>query len=360
MGLPEINIEFKRKATNAIKRSAMGIVALILKDDTQTLDTVIYNNVSELEASEWSPENADYIQKTFLGNPSKVIIERLDSTVIDYSAVQARLNNKRFNYLAIPNISDEDATTIAAWIKTKRDDEKKTFKAVLPNQAADHEGIINVTTEDIVVDERTYSASEYTARIAGILAGLSFTQSATYYVLDEVKSVAEVEDADAAIDAGELILINDGEKIKIGRGVNSLVTIPEKDVISEYIYKTEDFKKIKVLEVMDMVKDDIRDTFNDLYVGKVPNVYDNQVLFLTTVNTYFKDIADDDILDPNFNNHSTVNVEAQRKAWEKEGVDTTDWDEQKIKEMSFKSNVFVAGAIKIVDATEDLDFSIAI
>jgi hypothetical protein len=34
--------------------------------------------------------------------------------------------------------------------------------------------------------------------------------------------------------------------------------------------------------------------------------------------------------------------------------------DQEVKEMSFRSNVYVAGNIKITDAMEDLDFSIAI
>ena len=35
MGLPEINIMFKTKGLTAIKRSERGIVAVILKDDTE-------------------------------------------------------------------------------------------------------------------------------------------------------------------------------------------------------------------------------------------------------------------------------------------------------------------------------------
>jgi hypothetical protein len=352
MGLPEINIEFKGKAVSAIYRSAMGIVALILKDDTGAFDSKEYRDISELVETDWSAENVDYIKKTLLGTPSKVIVERIGAEALNYTEALTRLNSKKWNYLAIPAIAALDVSDVVSWIKSKRDNDKKTFKAVLPNIDADHEGVINFTTENIVVGEKTYSASEYTARIAGILAGLPFTRSATYFVLPEVEAITEAADPNAAIDAGELILVNDGDKFKIGRGVNSLTTTT--------IEKTEDFKKIKILEVMDMVLDDIRDTFNNQYVGKVPNTYDNQVLFFTSVNAYFKGLAGDEILDPSFENRATVNVDAQRLAWESIGTDTTDWDEQKVKEMSFKSKVFAAGRVKIVDAMEDLDFQIAI
>lgn len=352
MGLPEINIEFKGKAVSAIQRSSMGIVALILKDSTGDFDAKEYRSVEDLVQSDWSEENLDYIKKALLGTPSKVIVERIDSDSSTYNDALKRLGSKKWNYLAIPGIEEADVSDIASWIKSKRENDKKTFKAVLPNIDADHEGIINFTTKDIVAEGKTYSASEYTARIAGILAGLPFTRSATYFVLNEVESIDESETPDEDIDNGQLILINDGENIKIGRGVNSLVTTTTE--------KTEDFKKIKVVEVMDMIMDDIRDTFNDHYVGKVPNTYDNQVLFFTSVNAYFKDLAGDSILDPNFDNRAEVNVEAQRLAWESIGTDTSGWDDQTVKERSFKSNVYAAGSVKIVDAIEDLDFQITI
>ena len=352
MGLPQIDIEFAGKAVTAVQRSQLGIVTLILKDDTQTADTITYKSIEEVVSSEWSPKNLDYIQKTFLGKPSKIIVERLGTTAVDYNEALTRLSNKRFNYLAIPEIKDTDTTLISAWIKTKRDNDKKTFKAVLPNADADHEGVINFTTTGINVGGKDYSTAEYTARLAGIFAGLPFTRSSTYYELSEVDSITEIEDPNTAIDNGELILINDGEKIKIGRGVNSLTTTTTS--------KTEDFKSIKIMEAQDLIKDDIRTTYNDEYVGKVNNIYDNQVLFITSVNAYFKGLAGEEILDRNADNFAQINVNKQRLAWESIGTDTSSWDDQKVKETSFKKKVFLGGNLKIVDAMEDLDFEIAI
>lgn len=352
MGLPEINIEFIGKAVTAIKRSQLGIVALILKDDVQTADSLTYKSVEEVKTEQWSEDNLDYIQKTFMGTPSKIIIERLPTTAVDYNAALIRLNNKRFNYLAIPGIEEKDTTNIASWIKSKRTNQKKTFKAVLPNNDADHEGIINFTTSGIKVGDKDYTTAEYTARIAGIMAGLPFTRSSTYFELNEVDAINELEDPDKAVDDGELILINDGENIKIGRGVNSLTTTTGS--------KTEDFKSIRIMEVQDMIKDDIAMTFDKYYVGKLNNIYDNQVLFIRSINAYFAGLGDQEILDPNFANKAEVHVRKQRLAWEGIGTDTSEWDDQKVREMSFKRNVFLGGNVKIVDAMEDLDLDIAI
>jgi hypothetical protein len=352
LGLPEISITFSSLAVSAIQRSQRGIVALILKDDTDnSFNTKEYRNVTEINEADWTPTNLDYIKKAFLGAPSKIIVERMDTIATDYSAALTRLASKRWNYLAIPGIASGDVQTVATQVKTWRDTDKKTFKAVLPNSVSDYEGIINFVTEGIVVGSTTYSASQYTARIAGILAGLSLQRSATFYVLSEVESITESTDPDADIDAGKLILINDGEKIKIGRGVNSLTTTTTD--------KGADFKKIKIIEGHDLVQEDITRTFNDEYAGKVNNSYDNQVLLITAINAYLKGLQGD-VLDPAADNAVGVDVEAQRLAWEGIGTDTSEWDDQKVKETSFQSKVFLAGRLKFLDAVEDMVLKIQV
>jgi len=349
MGLPEILFTFSSLAVSAIKRSQRGIVSLILKDDTGTFDSKEYKSITELKSTEWTADNLQYIKDAFLGVPSKVIVERIDVDEEDYNDALTRLGSKRWNYLAIPGIEPVDALTVSTQVKTWRDNERKTFKAVLPNVAADHEGIINFCTDGIKVGENTYSASQYTARIAGILAGLPLTRSATYYVLPEVESIMESADPDADVDDGKLILINDGEKVKIGRGVNSLTTTADG--------KGPDFKKIKIIEGHDLIQEDITRTFNNDYVGKVNNSYDNQVLFFTAANSYLRGL-EGEVLDSSANNTVGVDIEAQRLAWEGIGTDTSAWDDQKVKEMAFQSNVFVTGNLKFLDAVEDLQMKI--
>lgn len=352
MGLPEINIMFSGLAVSAIQRSQRGIVALILKDDTDTtFESKEYTSVTEIDPLDWTATSKSYIEQAFLGVPSKVIVERLAVAALNYNEALTRLSFKKWNYLAVPGIAGADTTAVATQIKTWRDTDKRTYKAVLPNIVADHEGIINFTTEGIVVNGTTYSASQYTARIAGILAGLPFTRSATYYVLPEVEAITEHTTPDADIDAGELILINDGEKIKIGRGVNSLTTTTTS--------KGQDFKKIKIIEGHDLVKEDITRTFNDEYVGKVNNSYDNQALFITAVNAYLRGLQPD-VLDPAADNLVGVDVEAQRLAWEGVGTDTSSWDDQKVKNTSFQSKVFLSGNLKFLDAIEDLALKISV
>ncbi len=350
MGLPEVIVSFRSKAVSAIQRSQKGIVALMIQDEADA-GVVEYRGIEDIQEDAYNETNTDYINKTFMGTPTKVIV----INVGEAGTVTEGLNeikSLKFNYLAVPFADDEDVTSITSFIKSQRDEEKKTFKAVLANAEADHEGIINFATDGITVGDKEYTSAEYTARIAGVLAGLPFTQSATYFVMNEVDSINEHEDPDGAIDSGELILINDGEKIKIGRGVNSLTTFtPE---------KSKQFSKIKIVEGMDLVKDDIRSTFNDNYVRKVINNYDNKMNFLAAINAYFQIIANDSILDINADNRADIDFGAQRLYLKSIGVNVDDLTVQEILEYNTESKVFASASVKFVDAMEDLYFDISV
>jgi len=352
VGLPEILIEFKTQGLTAIQRSTRGIVALILKDDTDvTFDTKVYNTIDEIDAVEWTAANKDYILKTFEGIPSKVICERIATNAADYNTALDRLKNKRWNYLAIPGILTAEVAAIATWIKSQRDTHHKTFKAVLPNNVADHEGIINFATDDLVIGAKTYTTEEYCCRLAGIFAGLPFSRSSTYYTLAEVESITESATPDEDIDAGKLILVASVDAApKIGRGVNSLTTTTAT--------KGEDFKKIKIIEGVDLVRDDIHDIFDNSYVGKVINSYDNKILFLAAVNAYFKELERIDVLDPSYDNKVSIDVDAQRLYLTGKGIDVTTLSEQQVKEYNTGSKVFAKASVKFLDAMEDLNFAI--
>lgn len=348
MGLPEIVIDFKTKATTAIQRSERGIVALIIADDTGAFDTKEYTEAIST-STDWTVDNIALINLAFLGKPNKVIVERVPTVTPDYSATLTRLQTKKFNYLAAPQASIADKTIIADWIKACRDT-NKSYKAVLGDEAGDHEGIINFTTNDIKTKDKTFTTEEYTVRIAGILAGLPLDRSSTYFVLSDVTSVEEKASPNTNIDNGELIIINDGEKNKIARGINSLKTLEDE--------KSEDMKKIKIIEGMDLILDDILTNFNDNYVGKVINSYDNKQLFIASVNSYFLQLVKDSVLDKSFNNAASIDVEEHIKLLVSQGVDVSVLAEIDIKKANTGSKVYTIANVKFVDAIEDLQFII--
>ena len=197
---------------------------------------------------------------------------------------------------------------------------------------------------------------KYLPRLASILANLPMNRSCTYYELEDIDSVdvsfiTVANDINSWIDKGYLVLFKDDDVIKIARGVNSLTTITSTD--------TEDMRKIIIVEAQNIIIEDIFSTFKDSYVGKYKNSYDNQCQFISAVNAYFRQLAKEEILEPTYKNICSVNVESQRSAWLSIGkTEAIDWDENKVKNMTYKSTVFLQGNIKILDAIEDLKFEI--
>lgn len=348
MGLPKILIEFKTLAETFITRSERGIVAVILKDNSNTTETHTYSKESEITKSHYTASNLAFLSLVFMGNPSKVIVERV-STDGDISTALERLKNKQWYYLTVPGVTEEEKEIVLQFIKEQRTQFHRTFKSVLPNCAADTEGIVNFVTDNIKVGTKTYTTAEYCARIAGILAGLPLNRSATYYVLPEVESITESETPDEDVDSGKLILINDGTKIKIARGVNSLTTFTDE--------KGQDFSKIKIIEAIDMIRDDVRTTFEDEFVGKVENSYDNKIVFIAAVNKYFKDLANRGVLYDKFENKAEIDINETREYLSKT-KDVSEWDDESIKTANTGTNVFVKSNIQIQDAIEDMKFGI--
>ncbi len=350
MGLPEILIEFKAKAETAVRRSENGIVAVILRDDTKTGEGNLsykYQTAADYGlASSWTTTSRRYLNLVFAGSPKNVLVERIGADE-SYDDALARLKNKKWNWLAIPGLAEDDAQDIADWIIAQRNS-KKSFKAVLPNCSVNHEGIVNFTTDGIKCGAYNYSTAEFCARIAGLLAGLSMTESATYQVLADVTAITESITADADIDAGKFILINDGEKIKVGRGVNSLATLSGD--------KTEDMKKIKIIEGMDLMRDDIRSAFESNYIG-INNSYDNKVMFVAAINQYFDGLVRQGILYGEAENIADIDVAAQRD-WLAQRYDVSEYSDDDIRKAKTGSYVFVTANVTFCDAIEDLNFAI--
>ena len=353
MGLPEILIEFKQRAETAVQRSENGIVAMILKDDTKTGDeftSYAYSTAADIDNTHWSVANQKYLNSVFESAPNRVLVERI-ATSGNYEDALARLRNKNWNYLAIPGLQKAEVEDIGDWIIAQRS-AGKTFKAVLPCTVAEYsandEGIIDFATEGIKAGAYSFTSYEFCARIAGLIASLPMTESATYQVLAEVDSITESTTPDEDIDGGKLILINDGEKIKVARGVNSLHIISGD--------KTEDMKKIKIIDGMDLIRDDIRTTFEENYVG-INNSYANKLIFISAVNQYFDTLVRQGVLYDQYENLAEIDVDAQRE-WLAEKYDVSSYTDDQIRTARTGSYVFARASIQFNDAIEDLHFSI--
>lgn len=353
MGMPSISITFTELAATAIKRGERGIIAMIIKDTVPDTNPVVVTTVSEIPSS-LSSANKKQIElalKGYINTPLKVICYVLASNAANYTAALNYFKTVKFDYLVCPSVAtDEQESAVISYVAAERA-ANKLIKAVLPNQTADKEGIINYATESAIVNSTTYTTEQYCSRIAGIIAGTPLSISATYAPLLELTDCTRLTSAqmDTAVEAGKFIIWWDGEKVKTGRAVNSLVTLTQS--------KNTQFQKIKIIDIMDMISNDIRMTIEDNYIGKYANSYDNKRLLISAIGNYFRELVNESILE---GFEIGIDLDKNRAYLINHGKDVESMTEDEIKRANTGSYVYLTAKLSILDAIEDVILPISI
>lgn len=365
MGAPKLEISFIEKAKSLIERSERGIVGLILKDlvsdNTNNFIVQLENDIPT-----WlSDFNKEQIKLALLGNataPKKVICYVMDTDkdlAEEYTNAFDFIRKSKTTILAIPSVLEDDKlSTTVEYVKKLREEDHKKIIAVLPyDKTLDYEGIVgcNFTA---YVDSATntkvsgeYTKDEYCSRIAGLIAGTPTNNSITYATLSDLTDCNRLtnEEQDKAVDNGELILMNDGEKVKVVRGVSTLKTTTDT--------KGDSFKKIKIVQIMDLIYDDIIVALRDDYIGKYNNDYDDKCVLMTAVNNYFLSLVSESIITEG---SVSIDLDAIRTYLKTKGEDVTEMSDTELKNAQTGSTVYLTGVVKIPDAIEDIIFPIYI
>ena len=341
MGLPEIFIEFRTAALSAISRSARGALALVLPGEGEP---AVYRSLAAVSESGLAPEDYRILKLAFLAAPSSVTVLRAGE---EPAAVFTELERRHFDWLAAPGLDND---RVISFIKEQRAG-GRGVKAVVANASGpDCEGIVNLWAAGLELEDGPIGGGDYTARVAGLLAALPLTRSATYAALTEVVSCGPVETPNAAVDAGKLIIVPGRSGYRLGRAVNSLVTLTPD--------KAAPFQKIKIVEGVDLIRADISRAFEEGYIGKVLNDYDNKLLLVTAVNAYLRGL-EGDVLDKTADNTCFVSLSGQRDYLEARGLSTADMAEGDILRANTGSEVLLEAKLTFCDAMEDLRLRIA-
>ncbi len=353
MGLPEIFIAFETAAVSAISRSARGVLAVVLaggaseagEDGENSLPAArAYRSLAEVSKEDFSPEDYRRLELAFLAGPSKVLALNAAERDTDTFAALERLS---FDWLAAPSL---DGGQVVSFIRSRRAKGIGVKAVVADAPAPDHEGIVNLCASGLELNDGPVTAKDYTVRIAGLLAALPLTRSATYAALPEVVSCGGLEDPDRAVDAGKLILVPGRDGYKLGRAVNSFT--------STTVDKAAPFQKIKIVEGIDLIRTDIARAFENSYIGRVLNDYDNKLLLVTAINAYLHGL-EGDVLDKTADNRCFISLDGQRTYLEARGLDTSGMKDTEILRANTGSEVFLDANLTFCDAMEDLSLRIS-
>ena len=214
-------------------------------------------------------KNCDYVTFTGSGNlaaiPALNLTGGADATAenSDVTAFMDTLEGVKFNTVVLPSTESSLQTAMKTKIKYLRENMGRGVQAVMPNFAADYEGVISVKNGYTIGDD-ALSAAEACAWVAGATAGASYTESLTYKAVDAATGLNPAlthEEYVAAINEGHFAFsVSEENKIVAEYDINSLTSFKQP--------KDETYRKNRVIRVLDTFQESVQLNFP-------PNKYAN-------------------------------------------------------------------------------------
>ena len=187
-------------------------------------------------------------------------------TASNHQKYLERIESYSFNTMGVVTTDGAIKSLYANYVKRLREDEGIKFQTVIHKKPADFEGVINV--KNTVKGE----GAEIVYWVTGLQSGCAVNKSCLNREYDgeyEVNTDFSPPELKAAIKAGEFVLHNVGDEIRVLSDINSLVTISDT--------KGDIFKENQTIRVIDQIANDIAVLFNTKYLGKIPNDADGRV-----------------------------------------------------------------------------------
>lgn len=203
-------------------------------------------------------------------------------TNADHTAFLSALELLDFNTVGLT----VDDTTLkplyAAFVRRLREDEGKKVQAVVTNYPlADYEGVISVKNGVVLSDGTTLTAAQAVAWVAGATAGATVSQALTYTAYDDAVDVSPRytnSQIEAALLAGEFVFTASNGRAIVEQDINTLHTFTAD--------KGKQFRKNRVLRVLDGIANDLKRIFESFYLGKVDNSADGRNLLKSEAISY--------------------------------------------------------------------------
>lgn len=291
--LPGAYLNFRTNAPLSITLGERGTVVL-LQEMSVGVQGEMYV-ITALDASQY-PALATAADKLLINEALKgaktVIVFNLGSTAheaADITAALAVLKTVEFNVLVYPYTGDGYTAmqlAIATWVKAVVADEGVGIQGVLADYTSDSDLLINVTHGIELADGTTITVAQATAWVGGVTAGANINQSNTgrKYVgaIDVVPRMTKSE-MEAAVTAGEFIFkVDTAQNVTAVYDINSLTTVT--------VDKGPQFKKNRVIRILQGINNDITEIFESNYVGKTNNNADGRSLLRATLIEYFNEL----------------------------------------------------------------------
>lgn len=225
----------------------------------RVVDVQVVTGIADLKANAYVDFKTD---ATLLETPGEPMINGANGEV-DVSKHQRFLDlaeSQVFNAIGVVATDETVNSLYATYAKRLRDEIGKKVQAVVSDEAADYEGVINQKTK--VVEE---NGSLIYDRL-GLAAATPVNQSALNSIYaGEFTPIVDYtqEELRQAILRGESVYHQVGQDVVLLDDINSLVSTTAE--------KGDVFKDNQTIRVIDQIANDIASVFASKYLGKIPN-----------------------------------------------------------------------------------------
>ena len=190
-----------------------------------------------------------------------------------------KLESYDFNALCCSSKESTIQSLYINFTKRMRDDVGVKFQTIVYNQAADHEGIVNVASDTDDAD----NVNGLVYWVTGVIAGCEINKSNTNKVYDgeyEIVTSLTQKELEVSLEEGKFVCHKVGEEIRVLEDINSLITLTDE--------KGEDFKNNQTIRVIDQLATDVASLFNEKYLGLVSNNASGRVSLWNDIVTLYK------------------------------------------------------------------------
>jgi Phage tail sheath protein subtilisin-like domain/Phage tail sheath C-terminal domain len=296
---PGLYINFQEAAIAQIKGGARGIVAMPLHTYSggTAVEKTFYTVEDEAQAAElFGASNIQPIKFALQGGAKEVLVYTMPTAPVeqDYIDMRNEFETRPFNVFVFDKeVSATEQDNTLAWLQQNRK-EKKHFMFVAGGSAADDQDpsvgnarsvqladdyVVNLVT-GVSINGTNYSSAQFAPYIAGLIAGTPINKSITYtqVAVDDVTKRLRNSEIVTALQAGSLVLVHDGEKVKVEQGITTNKT------------------KIRAIRARQAVSTDIEKTARDYYIGKLDNNEDGQKALIAAIKSYLETLEVNNVL----------------------------------------------------------------
>jgi hypothetical protein len=295
---PGLYVNFVEAAAAQISGGTRGIVAIpLMSYGPNATAKTFYTVETEKEAADlFGVDNIQSIKLALQGGAKEVLVYTMPSnpTDTDYIDMRNAFEARPFDVFVYDGeVSDTERMNTKTWVTTNRNEGKHFMFVTGGTDADDQDPTVgnartNALNDDYIVNlivggtvnGVNYSSGEYAAYIAGLIAGTPINRSITYVQvpLDDVNKRLRNSEIRTALEAGSLVLVNDGEKVKVEQGL------------------TTSGAKIRLVRARQAIMTDIAKTARDNYIGRLNNNPDGQAALISAIKAYLEELERNNVL----------------------------------------------------------------